>query len=165
MTTHTILGGKVHIYKRPNSRLWQCSTYLAGRNRRTSTRQESLQLAKEFAEDWYLTLRDKNRHGELPDEKTFRQAAAVFEREYEIITGGQRSPRWVEGHKARLRLHLIPFFGPMGLSKITAGKAQEYRMHRMTEREPGGPPETAPTARPGTSPGSRPPAAPFTTRS
>lgn len=132
MADHTIFGGKVHIYKRRNSRFWQCSSYLAGRNRRTSTKQESLQAAKEFAEDWYLTLRDKNRQGELISEKTFKQAAAVFESEYEVITEGQRSPRWVEGHKARLRLHLIPFFGNMGVSQITAGKVQEYRVHRMT---------------------------------
>ena len=86
MPTHTIFGGKVHVYKRPNSSLWQCSTYLAGRNRRTSTKQESLALAKEFAEDWYLTQRDKNLRGELLNEKTFKQAAELFEREYEIIT-------------------------------------------------------------------------------
>jgi hypothetical protein len=35
-TTHTILGGKVHVYKRPNSRFWQCSSYLGGRNQRVS---------------------------------------------------------------------------------------------------------------------------------
>ena len=136
MATHTIFGGKVHLYKRENSSYWQCSTYLSGRNRRTTTKQESLNLAKEFAEDWYLTLRDKNRSGELINEKTFRQAATLFEQEYEIITEGQRSPRWVEGHKARLRLHLLPFFGALGLSQITAGKVQEYRVHRMTEPEP-----------------------------
>ena len=140
MTTHTIFGGKVHVYKRPNSSLWQCSTYLAGRNRRTSTKQKSLSLAKEFAEDWYLTLREKNRMGELLNEKTFKQAAALFEREYEIITEGHRSPRWVEGHKARLRLHLIPFFGSLGLSEVTAGKAQEYRIHRIETSTTGKPP-------------------------
>jgi len=135
MATHTVFGGKVHLYKRPNSHFWQCATYLAGRNRRETTKQESLQLAKEFAEDWYLTLRDRSRQGELLSEKTFRQAADQFEREYEIITEGQRSPRWVEGHKARLRIHLVPFFGSMGLSTVTAGKVQEYRMHRMTPSE------------------------------
>ena len=129
MATHTIFGGKVHVYKRENSRFWQCSTYLDGRNRRTTTKQESLQQAKEFAEDWYLTLRDKSRSGELLNEKTFKQAATVFEREYEIITEGHRSARWVEGHKARLRLHLIPFFGTTGFSQITAGKVQDYRIH------------------------------------
>jgi hypothetical protein len=43
---HTILGGKVHVYKRPNSSLWQCSSYFAGKNRRTSTKEESLSKAK-----------------------------------------------------------------------------------------------------------------------
>jgi hypothetical protein len=38
-----------------------------------------------------------------PTIKTFRQAATIFENEYEVITEGQRGPRWVEGHKARLR--------------------------------------------------------------
>ena len=145
MATHTIFGDKVHVYKRPNSRFWQCSTYLAGRNRRTSTKQESLGLAKEFAEDWYLSLRDKNRSGELLAEKTFKQAATVFEREYEIITEGHRSPRWVEGHKARLRLHLVPFFGSMGLSQVTAGKVQDYRIHRIHRIETS--PEIKPPAR------------------
>ena len=27
----------------------------------------------------------------------------------------------------------MPFFGPMGLSEITAGKVQEYRIHRLEE--------------------------------
>ena len=31
---HTIRGGKVYSYKRPDSTLWQCSSFLAGKNRR-----------------------------------------------------------------------------------------------------------------------------------
>jgi hypothetical protein len=31
----TILGGKIHVYKRPNRSLW-CSSYFAGKNRRPS---------------------------------------------------------------------------------------------------------------------------------
>ena len=45
-----ILGGKVHIFKRPNSSHWQCSTDIAGKNRRTTTKEDSLSKAKEFAE-------------------------------------------------------------------------------------------------------------------
>ncbi len=138
MAQHTIMGGKVHVYRRENSRYWQCSTYLAGRNRRITTKEEGLSKAKEFAEDWYLELRGKHRRGEIKKERTFRQAADQFLREYEIITEGQRSPIYVEGHKRRLRLHLLPFFGNMGLSEITAGQVQEYRIHRhetsMAER-------------------------------
>jgi integrase len=139
---HTILGGKVHVYRRDNSSRWQCATYLAGKNRRVSTKEDSLGKAKDFAEDWYLELRGKARNGEINDEKTFREAAVQFEREYQIITEGQRNPEYVEGHSTRLRLHLVPFFGDMGLSEITPGQIQEYRIHRHEEavKEYGKPP-------------------------
>jgi hypothetical protein len=53
-------------------------------------------------------------------------------KEYAVITDGQRSQKWTEGPSIRLRVHLLPFFGKLGLSEITAGKVQEYRVHRMT---------------------------------
>jgi integrase len=130
--THELMGGKLHVYKRENSRFWQCSTYLAGRNQRITTKQESLAQAKDIAEDWYLGLRAKDRLGLIKNEKTFRQAADQFLKEYAIITEGHRSPKWVEGYGIRLRLHVLPFFGDLGLSEITAGRVQEYRMHRAT---------------------------------
>ena len=141
MADHTIMGGKVHVYKRGRSRYWQCSTYIAGKNRRVSTKQESLAQAKDFAEDWYLDLRGKNNRGELKSEKTFKQAADQFLREYEVITEGQRHPGYVEGHERRLNLHLIPFFGGYGLSEITPGLVQEYRIWRLD-------PENKPLAQP-----------------
>ena len=139
---HTILGGKVHVYRRDNSSRWQCATYLAGKNRRVSTKEDSLSKAKDFAEDWYLQLRGKARAGEISSEKTFRDAAAQFEREFQIITEGQRNAQYVKGHSTRLRLHLVPFFGNMGLSEITPGQIQEYRIHRHEEtvKEHGKPP-------------------------
>lgn len=130
MANHTILGGKVHVYKR-EGRYWQCSTYIAGKNRRVSTKQESLAHAKDFAEDWYLELRGKSSRGELKAEKTFKQAAEQFLREYEVITEGLRHPGYVEGHERRLNLHLLPFFGDKGLSEITPGIVQEYRIVRL----------------------------------
>jgi len=133
---HTIYGGKVHIYKRENSRFWQCSTYLAGKNRRTSTKEESLALAKEFAEDWYLDLKGRAREGNLKNEKTFRHAAEQFRREYEIITEGNRSETYVTSMMAKLDNYLIPYFGKMGLSEITPGLVQEYRIHRQTHSVP-----------------------------
>lgn len=53
--------GKLHAYKREISGFWQCSAYLAGKNRRLTTKEESLSHAKEIAEDWYLELRGKAR--------------------------------------------------------------------------------------------------------
>jgi integrase len=134
MTSHEFVGGKIQLYRRGRSRYWQCSASVGGKQRRASTGQTSLELARHVAEDWYLTLRGKDRAGLLKTERSFDEVAKQFLKEYEIITEGQRSPRWVEGHGIRLRVHLLPFFGPLGVSDVTAGKVQEYRMHRMTSR-------------------------------
>lgn len=138
---HELMGGELHVYKRENSSLWQCSTFLNGRNYRKSTKEDSLARAKDFAEDWYLELRGKSRAGLLkPNEKTFNEAADRFEHEYEIITQGERSEAYVQSHKDRLRVHLRPFFGKKGLSEITAGLAQDYRIHRAQNSRTGKPP-------------------------
>jgi len=137
---HTIMGGRVHIYKRENSRYWQCMTHLKNRIYRKSTSEDSLAHAKEIAEDWYLELRGKSRAGLLKTEKTFKDAADKFTAEYETMTEGQRSPRWVKQHQINLRLHLLPFFGELGLSEITSAKVREYRVHRALNRHKGKPP-------------------------
>lgn len=131
MAKHTILGGKVHVYRRENSRFWQCSTFLNGKNLRASTKEESLKAAKDFAEDWYLTLRAKRAQGELVTEKTLKDISQKFLDEYAADTLGRRNKSSVTNHEARLRLHLVPFFGKMGLSQITSGKVQDYRVSRI----------------------------------
>lgn len=137
---HELFGGRLHVYKRPNSRFWQCSTYLAGRNRRVSTKEESLAHAKEFAEDWYLELKGKQRAGQLKAGKTFRFAAERFQQEYAIITGGSRSKKYVATQADRIRVHLLPYFGPMVLSEITPGTVQDYRVDRIQTSRTGKPP-------------------------
>lgn len=72
---HTILEGKVHVYRRNDSPIWQCSTYLKGKNCRVNTKVGSLARARDWAEDWYFGLKDKRRRGELSTEKTFKDAA------------------------------------------------------------------------------------------
>lgn len=131
---HALMGGKLYVYKRENSTQWQCSTYLAGKNRRVSTKETSLARAKDFAEDWYLELHGKHKRGEIKTGKTFREAAEQFKREYEVMTQGERNPRYVKSHSDHIRLHLNPFFGNKLLPEITSGMVQEYRIHRMTSR-------------------------------
>lgn len=137
---HLLMGGKLHVYKRENSDKWQCSTYLAGRNWRQSTNTDSLALAKEFAEDWYLTLRGKSRAGDIKTGKTFKFASEQFLREYPVITQGLRNAVYVQQHSDILRVHLLPFFGSMIVSDITAGTVQDYRAHRATTSKTGKPP-------------------------
>ena len=132
MENHVILGGKVQLYRREDSRYWWCSARLGGKQRRMSTKKDSLRLAEDVASDWYLTLQAKLREsGSLDKEKTFDEAADKFMEEYTAITLGRRSLKWTEGHEARLRLHLRPFFGKTPLSRITPGMVQDYRVHRI----------------------------------
>ena len=49
------------------------------------------------------------------------------------MTQGQRNQRYVDGQRWRSSVHLVPFFGNLGISEITAGKIQEYRIHRHQE--------------------------------
>ena len=129
-----LMGGKLHIYRRKNSRNWQCSTFLAGKNWRKSTKEDSFGYAKTIAEDWYLELKGKMRSGELKIGKTFKDAAEKFLPEYQAITFGERSAKYVEGLGLVLQAHLLPYFGDKFLSEITPGMVQDYRIHRMTSR-------------------------------
>jgi integrase len=128
---HSLMDDSVQLYMRPNSPYWWCACSIAGRQKRASTKEESLSRAKDVARDWYLGLLGKYREGGLKEGKTFKEAAARFIDEFETITRGQRSPIYVEGHKYRIKNHLNPFFGDMVLSEITAGAVQDYRIHRM----------------------------------
>jgi len=131
--TYSLIGGKLHLYKRENSPFWQCSTYLSGRNHRNTTKESDLERAKANAEAWYLDLQVKHRSGEIGG-RTFQSAADQFVHEYEALTQGERSPKYIKSHGVRLRVHLLPFLGKKPLTEITPGLVQEYRIHRMTSR-------------------------------
>jgi integrase len=107
---------------------------------RIRRRQEPAPEHQARKSDWYLDLRGKSRSGEIKAGKTFCVAADVFKREYEIITQGQRSPKYVQLHADILRVHLLPFFGSMILSDITPGKVQDYRIDRIQNSRNGKPP-------------------------
>lgn len=157
---HTLMDGKLHVYRRPGSRLWQCAVFLGGRNHRASTRQANLAAAFDFARDWYMERhadeRLRRRGIPLPtaaqpeprpkptprgrprrskeEGVTFKAAAAAFLAEYQVITLGERNARYVAQKKRHIDLHLTPFFGDRPLAEVTAGRIQEYRVHRVTSR-------------------------------
>lgn len=133
---HRLLDGKVQLYVRAGSPHWQCSCTIAGRQKRTTTKEESLARAKDVARDWYLGLLGKYRQGEIKEGAAFKHAAERFIDEYEIVTQGQRSPIYVAAHRRRLDNYLIPFFGTKTLAEITPGLVQDYRIHRMKMGNP-----------------------------
>ena len=133
--THSLIGGKLQLFKRPRSSLWQCKTYLAAREWRHSTKERDTERAKRLAEEWYFTLQLKHRSGELKGGKLFKAAAERFLPEYEVLTAGERNPDYVKGHGDRLRVHLLPYFGDMVVGDITPQTVQDYRVHRMTSKK------------------------------
>lgn len=93
MTTHTILGGKLRLYRRGESGNWDCATYHKGRKHRTTTKQGNLERAQEKAEDWYLELRGKARAGlVMVETKPFAAATDAFMADYEADIEGQCGP-------------------------------------------------------------------------
>lgn len=135
MEIHRILGESVRLYRRVDGGNWHCSTYLNSEEWRKSTKTKNLGQATDIAKDWYFDLCAKDHYGDLATGKSFTEVSNKFAEEYEATTQGHRSPKWVQGHKDRLRLHLIPFFGKMPVAQITSGTAQEYRASRMTKPE------------------------------
>ena len=160
--SHLLMDGTLHVYRREGSRFWQCATYLGSRNHRQTTKEVSLAAAKDFARDWYMERcvedRQRRRGGVSllgvpvqpvvadpgpPAESrrqrssrgpSFEDAATAFTNEFEVITLGERNAGYVKSKSDIVRVHLLPFFGDTALEDITAGKVQEYRLHRQTSR-------------------------------
>jgi len=135
MERHSLFEGRIHLYRRPGTNRWHCSTSLNGTEHRTSTRQEILEEAKVWAEAWYFALRGQSDAGLLGKGKTFEEAAEQFRREYPILTEGQRSERYIESLNLHLDVNVLPFFRGKPLAAITGGTIQEYRLHRAEKHK------------------------------
>jgi hypothetical protein len=102
----------------------------APRRRKKTSPKRSSTLRTGFLRYAANPARASSRNRRRPSAKPPR----LFTEEYEVITKGQRSPKWVGGH---WRLHLLPFFGDMGVSEVNEDAAQAYRVYRLTGKEPG----------------------------
>ena len=50
MESHQILIGKVQLYRRGDSWIWQCAASVGGEQRRATTKRDTLSLASAFAD-------------------------------------------------------------------------------------------------------------------
>jgi integrase len=143
MTTHLMFDGRLQLYKRGNGRFWQCAARVGGERFRDSTKEEHLDRAKDVAEEWYLDLRGKLRHGEIiKKEKTFREAAELYVRDARVLAASVRSPKYIKYLEQRMNAHILPFLGDYPISAVNKGLVQAYRVKRAedmlarTRREP-----------------------------
>ncbi|MFN3607446.1 MAG: tyrosine-type recombinase/integrase [Hyphomonas sp.] len=134
MTTHQMFDGRLQVYRRPQSRVWQCSARVGGKRYRESTREQDLDRAKDVAEEWYLDLRGKLRRGEIiKQERKFKEAAEHYVREIRVLASTTRSPQYVAMVELRLKVHILPFFAEKALSEINRGMVQAYRVKRAED--------------------------------
>ena len=134
MQTHDMFDGRLQVYKRGESRFWQCAARVGTQRFRNSTKEEDLSRAKDVAEEWYLSLRGMMRNGELvKKERTFADAAEHYLRHARVLAVSVRSPKYIEYMELRMRRHILPFFGKVPLSEVNRGLVQSYRVKRAEE--------------------------------
>lgn len=134
MQTHDMFDGRLQVYKRGESRFWQCAARVGSQRFRNSTKEEDLSRAKDVAEEWYLSLRGMMRNGELvKKERTFADAAEHYLRHARVLAVSVRSPKYIEYMELRMRRHILPFFGKVPLSEVNRGLVQSYRVKRAEE--------------------------------
>ena len=84
--------GKLHVYKRSDSRFWLCRFYAEGKYKTKSTGEMTLTDAKSFALDWYDDLKHEQRHGKSPHQKTFDFVAKEYlEYQKTLVANYQRT--------------------------------------------------------------------------
>lgn len=106
MQTHDMFDGRLQVYKRGESRFWQCAARVGTQRFRNSTKEEDLSRAKDVAEEWYLSLRGMMRNGELvKKERTFADAAEHYLRHARVLAVSVRSPKYIEYMELRMRRH------------------------------------------------------------
>lgn len=134
MATHSMFDGRLQVYRRGNSRYWQCAARVNGERFRQSTKEETLDRAKDFAEEWYLDLRGKTRRGEIVQkERTFAEAAEKYLAAARVLARDVRSPKYIEFMELRMRRHILPFFGERALSSINRAVVTDYHVKRAEE--------------------------------
>ena len=130
MTSHILFDGKLQLYKRKSSPYWQCSTFLASKLWRVTTKESDLARAIDVASDWYITLRAKVAAGQIKPLRRFHEVAAAFVHEYETLLRHERNPQYIKSHSDTIRLYLNPFFGNQRVDAITSATVMEFRVWR-----------------------------------
>jgi hypothetical protein len=128
------IGEKVYVYKRPNSSLWQCASYFAGKNRRTSAKEESLSpRPRKSPRTGTYSFGENSAQARSRAKRPFARCLSSIYTSTTSLRRDNANERYVDGQHWRSSVHLVPFFGNLGISELTSGKIQEYRIHRHQE--------------------------------
>ncbi len=128
---HTLRDGELVLYKRSNSRVWQCRYKLfANEWHRQTTGRTVLADAVRVATELYDEARFRERMGLAPARKTFSQIAlfAVEEMRRDLAAGTGK--KIYEDYIQVIERYLVPFFGDRHLQNIKHKDIAEFEVWR-----------------------------------
>ena len=133
----TLLDGKLHVFRRPNSQFWWCGFHHNGTYLRASTKTAHVDTARTAAQQWYFLKQVEIQTGAapVPTSKTFAAAAAKCVASYESkVQRGERSANYLNGIKKVLNSTVLPALGKMDVSAIDQGAWYRYRENLLKRK-------------------------------
>jgi len=132
--TISILDGSITLYRRPNSRLWQCRFKLeSGSWHQASTASDQMAEATTRAISIYETVRAKIADGVAVKNKNFKSLALE---KLEILGRqviGTKGAHTYRDFKFVAEKYLIPFFGKYQINEITQQLIEDFESWRESE--------------------------------
>jgi len=132
--TISLLRGELTLFKRPNSRQWQCRFKLAnGQWHAASTNTEDVSLAETQAIAIYETVKVKVGAGLSAVTKTFKQVALDEIANMAQATHNKTGKRTYRDYTFAINKYLIPFFGQYEVGRITVEMLADFESWRISE--------------------------------
>lgn len=117
----------LQIYRIPASRFWQVRMFVDRKYVRKSTGTDDRKQAVEFAKSLYDTIRINQRLDISVHTDTFHACAQHLIRQQDtLVATGQRDERINVEDGRKLKTDILPFFGIMGVSSISASTLDDY---------------------------------------
>ena len=131
---HRILDGKLTLFKRPESSLWQFRFKLPnGKWHVLSTGLDDLALAKTQAVTMYEAIIIRAEAGINPKTKTFKQVAELELANMTKALQQKTGKRTYRDYAFAINKYLIPFFGKTDINAITTEMIYDFEQWRIAE--------------------------------
>ena len=135
--TRHLHGGKLHVFKRKESRFWWCGFYHGKKYFRASTSNENSKEADKVAETWYFQKR-LELAGVPPvasKQKSFAVAATKAVAIYQAaVNRGDRSAAYFHALRIVIEKQLVPVIGNEAVASINQATWNRYQEHMYKKR-------------------------------
>lgn len=120
LPTHTVLDGKLHVFRRAGSPFWWTGFHFKGKYIRHSTKQTSSDAADAVAIQWYFKKQTEIASGEISSPKhAFNKVAEEALTAYQgLVSRGIRSKKTFEGIEGIMRSRIITYFKKTSVTEI-----------------------------------------------